>query len=120
MERIRNRESLIPLLSAVFLRQPVRHWLARLQAAGIASGPINDLRQVFDDPQVRHRGLRQEAVGHGDERIPLVANPIRYEEQPLVPGDAPPRLGEHTDDVLASWPGLDAAALARLRADRVI
>ena len=82
-------------------------------------GPINDLAQVFDDPQVRHRGLRVEVPHPRCGTVPLVASPIRLSETPVRHG-APPLLGQHTREVLAEILGMDEAEVEALRSRGVI
>ncbi len=120
VERIRHRDTLIPLLERIFLTQDAAHWLQVLVNADIPVGAINDMAAVFDDPQVQQRQLRRPAEGSAFGRLDLVANPIRYAEQPLHRYQAPPRLGEHTDAVLSQQLGLGAAELAALRDKAVI
>lgn len=117
VERIRHRDILLPMLEAVFAERPVAHWLDALEQAQIPSGAINDMAQVFADPQVVSRGLRQRgADGHAD----TVANPIRFRHQPVDRQAPAPALGAHTDEVLTRCLGLDRDELARLRAQSVI
>lgn len=120
VERIRHRDVLIPILQNVFLERPAAEWIERLQAADVPSGPINDLSQVFEDPQVTHRGLRQQVEHPSGTTLDLVANPIRFRESPMVQGESPPLLGQHTDEILTKQLGLDADRLAALRARKVI
>ena len=91
-------------------------WLEALNQRGIPCGPINNLDQVFDDPQVRHRGLQLELEHPLAGRVASVANPIRLSRTPIEYQRAPPTLGQDTDEILRQWLGLDAEALARLRA----
>jgi crotonobetainyl-CoA:carnitine CoA-transferase CaiB-like acyl-CoA transferase len=92
----------------------------RLAAAGVPCGPVNDMRQVFDDEQVRHRGMRRE-LSHPTKGItPIVANPIRLSETPIEYRRAPPQLGEHTDEVLREVLAMDATELRSLRELNVI
>ena len=102
--------------------RPMAHWLAGLQAVGVPCGPVNDLRQVFDDPQVRHRGMQVEMphrTARGG-RVNLIGNPIRYSATPVEYRRAPPSLGEHTDEVLQEILGLTQAETELLRRDGVI
>ncbi|WP_148710852.1 CaiB/BaiF CoA transferase family protein [Pseudomonas aeruginosa] len=85
-----------------------------------ACGPINDLAQVFADPQVQARGLRVELPHPLAGTVPQVASPIRLSETPVEYRNPPPTLGQHTDEVLETLLGLDAAALERLRDGKVI
>jgi crotonobetainyl-CoA:carnitine CoA-transferase CaiB-like acyl-CoA transferase len=121
-ERVRHRRTLMPLLEALTRAHPTAYWLEGLQAQGVPCGPINDLRGVFEDPQVRHRGMRIE-VPHpiaAGGAVALIGNPIRYSETPVRYDRPPPALGEHTDEVLAELLGLDDDARARLRSSGAI
>ena len=82
--------------------------------------PINDLAQVFADPQVRHRSLRLELPHPSAGMVPLVANPIRLSETPIHYEAPPPLLGQHTDEILREQLGFDAAAIAELRRRGVV
>ncbi|THF63989.1 CoA transferase [Pseudothauera nasutitermitis] len=113
--RVEHRHILIPLLRQTTVMRSTDEWVAALQAAGVPGGPINDLARVFADPQVVHRGLRTEIDG-----VPQVANPLRLSATPPAYRDAPPRVGEHTDAVLGTLPGMDAATLAALRTRGII
>lgn len=118
--RVLNRDVLIPQLEAVFLARNRDDWLAAFERLGIPAGPINDLAQVFDDAQVRHRGL-QLALPHPEAgTVPSVANPIRYSATPVRPGAAPPMLGAHGEEVLGDILGMSASDIAQLQRDGVI
>ncbi len=120
--RVRHREQLIPLIEAVTATRPRADWLAALDAAAIPSGPINDLAEVFADPQARHRGMAV-TMAHplgAAGAVTVIGNPIKLSDTPVSYRQAPPLLGEHTDEVLGRLAGLDPAALAQLRARGVI
>ena len=117
--RVGHRAALLALLEPALERRPAATWIAMLEAAGVPCGPINDLRQVFEDPQVVHRGLRQEVDHPSGGRAALVASPIRLSGTPLPPPSAPPTLGQHTAEVLAEL-GLDDAEVAALRAAAIV
>jgi crotonobetainyl-CoA:carnitine CoA-transferase CaiB-like acyl-CoA transferase len=119
-QRVANRAQLVPRLAAALLERPTAHWLRVLRKAEVPCGPINDLAQVFDEPQVRHRGMRIDLVHPAAGRVPSVRNPIRFSRTPLDCGPAPPLLGADTDAVLAERLGLDPLALADLRRRGVI
>jgi crotonobetainyl-CoA:carnitine CoA-transferase CaiB-like acyl-CoA transferase len=119
-QRVANRAALIaPLRHATVLRS-THQWIAALEAAGVPCGPINRLDEGFADPQVQARGLRIELPHPNAGSVPLVANPIRLSESPVEYRHAPPPLGQHTDEALGEWLGLDAAALEALRRGAVI
>jgi crotonobetainyl-CoA:carnitine CoA-transferase CaiB-like acyl-CoA transferase len=118
--RTRNRAELVPQVAAAMRKHPSAWWIEQCEAAGVPYGPINDIAQVFADPQVRHRGLQLDLPHPTAGVAPGVRNPIRYGTTPLEPGAAPPLLGQHTDAVLTEALGLDAAAIAQLRAANAI
>jgi crotonobetainyl-CoA:carnitine CoA-transferase CaiB-like acyl-CoA transferase len=119
-ERIRNRATLIPLLRETIGKRPSRRWLAELEAANVPCGPINDYRQVFEDPQVRHRGLKIEIPHPAGVPCPGVASPMRFSETPVEYRVPPPSLGQHTREVLGSLLELDHGELDRLAAQKII
>ena len=118
-DRVRNRDVLVPLIAAVMRGRERRDWLATLEAAGIPCSPVNGIDEVFADPQVRARGM-QVAVDHPDrDALPLVASPLRLSATPVRYRNAPPTLGQHTDEVLGEF-GWSSAEIADLRAQGVI
>jgi crotonobetainyl-CoA:carnitine CoA-transferase CaiB-like acyl-CoA transferase len=119
-KRVENRAELTRLLAAVFRKRTKREWLERLEAAGVPNGPINDVAQVFEEPQVKARGVRIELEHGAGARLPLVASPMRFSATPLEYRLAPPLLGEHTEEVLHGLLGKSDAEIARLRAAKVI
>ena len=119
-KRVENRAQLTRLLAAVFRKRTKREWLELLEAAGVPNGPINDVAQVFEEPQVKARGVRI-ALKHGaGAKLPLVASPMRFSATPLEYRRAPPLLGEHTEEVLRGLLGKSDSEIARLRAAKVI
>jgi len=119
-QRVANRAVLIPLLRQATVMRTTREWIAALESAAVPCGPINRLDEVFADPQVRARGIAIELAHPLSGTVPLVANPIRLSDSPVVYRAAPPLLGQHTDEVLGEWLGLEAAALESLRSQQVI
>jgi crotonobetainyl-CoA:carnitine CoA-transferase CaiB-like acyl-CoA transferase len=114
--RIRNKASLVDLLEREIMGQyTVAEWMERLNKVGIICSAVNDLRQTFDDPQVRHRGMAVEVPHPFAGLLKLVANPLRFSETPIEGYTAPPQIGEHTDAVLKDVLGIDAGEINRLR-----
>ena len=118
--RVANRDTLVPMLREVTVTRSTRDWIAHFEAIGVPCGPINNIAQVFDDPHVRARGMQISIEHPLAGTIPLVANPIRLSQTPPQYAAAPPRLGEHTRDVLTTLLTLDAATIDRLAAERII
>ena len=100
--RLAHRAELVGRLSALTKRMKRDDLLAKLEAASVPAGPINDLEQVFNDPQVIHRGMRLEvpsAAAKGG-KIPGVRTPIMLDGKPAAADRPAPRLGEHTAEIL--------------------
>jgi crotonobetainyl-CoA:carnitine CoA-transferase CaiB-like acyl-CoA transferase len=104
------------MISERLATRPAREWLAALEPAGVPCGPINDLDQVFADPQVVFRGMRVTAPHPAAGEVTMVANPIKFSATPITHDRAPPLLGQHTDEVLESVLGMDRDRIAALRA----
>ena len=118
--RVRHREQLVPQVAEIMRGKSSAGWLEALNGQGIPCGPINDIGQVFEDPQVRHRGLRLELEHPAIGSVASVANPIRLSRTPIEYRQAPPLLGAHTDAVLAELLGYDPERIASLREAGVI
>jgi crotonobetainyl-CoA:carnitine CoA-transferase CaiB-like acyl-CoA transferase len=118
-DRVRHREVLVPLLDEVMRRRTVAQWVALLEPIGVPVGPINDLSQVFEHPQVKSRGLRLDLPHPLAGSVPGVANPIRMSATPPRYESAPPLLGQHTHEVLSRL-GIEARELQALARDGVI
>lgn len=118
--RVANRAFVTDSLSPILQAQPTSWWLERLEALKIGCGPINNLDQVFADPQVIDRGMVIEMAHGSGTDIKLIANPVRLSETPVDYRLPPPMLGEHTMQVLTQRLGLDDAAIAALRARGVV
>ncbi len=119
-ERVKHRDQLVPQVVEIMAQKTSAEWLEALNARGIPCGPINKLDQVFDDPQVRHRGLRLELDHPVAGKVASVANPIRMSQTPVGYDRAPPTLGQHTDEVLSGLLDYDQARLDELRERAVI
>lgn len=118
--RVAHRAEMVAILTEVMGTRSTRDWLDVLEPLGVPVGPINDLKAVFEDPQVQARGLRRDLPHPVIGSVPTVANPIRYSATPLVHDRAPPMLGADTDAVLGGQLGLSAADIAALRDKGVI
>ncbi|HEK1008879.1 TPA: CoA transferase [Pseudomonas putida] len=118
--RVANRAELIPLIRQATVFKTTAEWVSQLEAAGVPCGPINDLAQMFQDPQVLARGLAVSMPHALAGAVPQVASPIRLSETPVEYRRAPPLLGEHTEAVLCDVLGLGADALERLRSSGVL
>ena len=114
--RFANRAALVALIEAITTQRTAAEWVAVIDAAGVPCGPVNDVGEVFADPQVRHRGMRVEVAHPVAGPIPLIANPINLSETPIDYRAAPPLLGQHTREILRDLLAMtdgDIDALAR-------
>jgi crotonobetainyl-CoA:carnitine CoA-transferase CaiB-like acyl-CoA transferase len=119
-KRVENRAVLTPLLEEIFARRTTRDWVEALEAAGVPNGPINNIAQVFEEPQVVARGVKIELEHPAAGSVPLVASPMRFSATPVEHRRAPPTLGQHTDEILRDTLGLDAAGIAELRESKIV
>ncbi|HEY0105538.1 MAG TPA: CaiB/BaiF CoA-transferase family protein [Rhizomicrobium sp.] len=112
--RVANRLALIDILAPVLATRGTAQWIADLEAANVPCGPINRVDQVFADPQAIARRLTI-AMAHATGPMQLVASPLRLAATPPEYRNAPPLLGEHTDEVLSGILDLSPAEIVRLR-----
>ena len=120
--RVRNRAVLVPKLRELTGAKPTAEWLEGLEQANVPCGPVNDLDQVFSDPQVLHREMiitTPHALA-GDGEVRLIGNPLNMPKTPVTYRRGPPTLGEHTDEVLGEVLGMDGEALDSLRENGII
>ncbi|HKT84736.1 MAG TPA: CaiB/BaiF CoA-transferase family protein [Novosphingobium sp.] len=119
-QRIRNRDSLVAEISAVLLGHDMQELVQLLESVQVPCGPIYAMDQVFEDPQVQHRGMRISLPHGSGVDAPNVASPIRLSRSPVVHERAAPMLGEHTADILSAELGLSEAEMEALRRSAVI
>jgi crotonobetainyl-CoA:carnitine CoA-transferase CaiB-like acyl-CoA transferase len=113
--RVAHRAELIPLIRQATVFKTTAEWVTALERAGVPCGPINDVAEVFADPQVLSRGLQVELPHSLGGTVPQVASPIRLSATPVEYRYAPPLLGEHTLEVLAGVLGLSSSEVNALR-----
>ena len=119
-DRVRHRKALAETFDAI-----TRHWsqqdmLAAMERANVPAGPIYNLKQVFDDPQVQHRGMSVEVPHPLSGTVKICANPIKLSATPIDHYTAPPILGQHTAEVLKGLLGFEDADLERLSKAKII
>jgi crotonobetainyl-CoA:carnitine CoA-transferase CaiB-like acyl-CoA transferase len=117
--RVEHRRELVGLLGDVFARETTSHWLGQLEGV-LACGPINTIGQALGDAQVLHRGMVQEVDHATAGRIRVVGIPVKMSGTPPAIRAAPPTLGQHTHDVLASVLGYGDTAIETLKAKGVV
>jgi crotonobetainyl-CoA:carnitine CoA-transferase CaiB-like acyl-CoA transferase len=112
--RLAHRPVLVELLIEVFKERTTSEWVEGLLALGIPAAPIKGVAASLRDPQIQARSLVQTIASPLGE-IPLVMSPARFSVTPGVVRRPPPGLGEHSDELLREWLGLDAQAIANYR-----
>jgi len=118
--RIENRDALLIILEGEFAKRRADQWLLDLDEADVPASPINDVRTVFDNPQIRHRGMLA-SVDHAIAgEVPVLRNPIRMSATPIPDAAAPPTLGQDTIAILRDLLGRSDEEIASLRMEGVI
>lgn len=113
--RVQNRQLVTDTLTPVMKSKTTAEWIDALEALKIGCGPINTLEQVFADPHVQAREMVVEMAHGSGETVKVIANPVKLSATPPSYRSAPPVLGEHTEEVLASVLKMSASDIAALR-----
>ena len=119
-ERIRHRETLIPLLQTMALKKTRSEWIEALDHANVPCGPINNFEEVFDNEQVIARNIKMEMPHPTAGKVPLVRSPMRLSATPVVENRPPPLLGQHTSEVLKERLGLSDTEIQQLKDQGII
>ena len=119
-DRVRNRAVLVPMLEPIMQSRGKSDWLAALEAAKVPCGAINNLAEVFADPQVNERGMVTQWEHPLQPVLPLVSSPIKLSATPVRQRLPPPMLGQHTDEVLRELLDCSDERLAQLKTSGVI
>ena len=119
-DRVRNRAELVPALEAIMKTRTKADWLAALEAAKVPCGAINNIAEVFADPQVRHRGMVTRWTHPLQPDLHLVSSPIKLSRTPVGTAMPPPLLGQHTEQVLRELLDCSDDRIAQLRKGKVI
>jgi crotonobetainyl-CoA:carnitine CoA-transferase CaiB-like acyl-CoA transferase len=119
-DRVRNRRPLAELIEARTRTWTMSALVEALSRVDVPSGPINTLDQVFEDPQVTHRELKVNLPHALGVDVATIRNPLRFSATPARYEQAPPMLGQHTDEVLARVAGLEPEDIARLRDAKIV
>jgi formyl-CoA transferase len=112
--RVRNREALVPLLERVFAKRPTAEWIEDLWSGGIPAGPINTVDRALEDPNTAARGMVVEMPHPTAGSVRLVGSPMKFSATPVEYRQAPPLLGEHTEEVLRDVLGMPPGEIRAL------
>jgi formyl-CoA transferase len=119
-QRIVHRGELIPLIAEIMRTRTKHEWIGALEAANVPCGPINNMKEVFEDPQVQHRKLRVDIPHPLGGVAPVVASPLRLSETPVEYRLAPPTLGQHNEEILRNLLGKSDVEFARLKTAGIV
>jgi crotonobetainyl-CoA:carnitine CoA-transferase CaiB-like acyl-CoA transferase len=112
--RLKNADVLAPELEAVMIQHTIAEWAERFEKNGVPYSVINNIAQVFDDPQVRARNMLLHLDHPTAGKMPSIASPIRLSRSPVEYEKAPPTLGQHTSEVLEELLGLSPSEISNL------
>ncbi len=118
--RTERREELIPIIEEAMRLKTTAEWVEVLSEMGVPVGPVQDIAQVAADPQLAHRGMFMELDIPGLGPVTFTGNPLKLSRTPGEPGRVPPRLGEHTAEVLAGVLGMSDAEIGALKAGAAV
>jgi len=113
--RVEHRDTLVPRLQTLFRERSTAEWLALLTAADVPQGPVRPIDEVLESPQVAAREMVLEARDATGRRYRLLGGAVHWSDEPSRQVQAPPEVGQHTDEVLAEWLGYGTEEVARLR-----
>lgn len=118
--RVQNRAEVVKLLGEVFTERKASEWIELCEAIGIPAAPINNMEQVFSNPQVQNREMVVEVEHPSDVSVPLVGSPLKIPTNPTEVRYPPPLLGQHTKQLLKEILDYDDDRIARLQEDGII
>jgi crotonobetainyl-CoA:carnitine CoA-transferase CaiB-like acyl-CoA transferase len=119
-DRVRHRAVLVPMLEDILRGRAKADWLCALEAAKVPCGAINNIAEVFADPQVQHRDMVDTWQHPVRPDLRLVASPMNLSATPVRTDLPPPLLGQHTEEVLREVLGCSDERLGELRANKTI
>ncbi len=118
--RVQNRDRLIPLLQKAFSQKTSREWHRLLKEANIASSPIQNVKEVFEDPVVLARGMKTQVEHPTAGALDMIGAVPKFSRTPTAVPEPPPLLGQHTDEVLQRLLQLDAPTIQELRKQKIV
>ena len=119
-KRVENRAELISLLSEVFLKRNNEAWFKGLTDAEVPCAPVQSIDQVFQAPQVLHRDMLVEVEHPTAGKVRMAGMPVKFSLTPASVRMPPPLLGEHNNEILKNWLGMNAEAIEELKREKII
>ena len=117
--RYENRDELNQLIADITVDRTSQAWIALFNEVGVPCGPINNIEEVFDDPQVQHLGMAHPVEHSTLGKFNILSQAVKLSRTPFEIHSATPELGEHTDEILKEC-GLNADQVAKLREKGII
>ena len=117
--RVVNRERINAIVSGKLAMRDTAHWVATLNAAGVPSGPVHSVAEVFADPQIQAQNMVLEVDHPGHGLVRLLGFPMKFAQAPNSVRLPAPDLGQHTDDVLMEL-GFTAEQRLSFRARKIV
>ena len=118
--RVENRSLLIGLLAEIFLSRSTDEWLKLLNSAEVPCAPVQTVDQVFEAPQVLHREMLVQVEHPTAGTVRMAGIPVKFSLTPASVRLPPPLLGQHNEEVLESWLGIDDKEISELKRKTVI
>jgi len=121
-DRVKNRKILTPMINELTQRNSTQFWLEELEKLQVPCGPVNTIKEVFDDPQIQHREM-EISLPHplsGKGHVSLIGSPVKMSATPVSYRHAPPTLGQHTNEILAEMLGMDEEECRQLAQKGVV
>ena len=112
---VEHRTILVEMLNRLFSTKSATYWLEALYSANIPAAPVNQLDQVFADPQVLARQMEVTLTDEQGYPVPQIGNPLKIPTAPPQYRNPPPKLGASTEDILSRLAGLTPAQIEILR-----
>lgn len=119
-QRIVNKEEIINFLQVIFIKNNANHWLSLFREHGIPCGPINNIQEVFNDSYSKERNIVRYTVTSDNEKVPTVANPVTFSSYKIQYNRAPPKLSEHTNEILKENLGYSDTEIEKLRSKNIV
>ena len=119
--RVKNRNSLNKVISKTLKKKTIKDWVSGLNKVNVPCGPINNIKQVFNDPQVNSREMKIK-MNHKKSKRPIhvIGNPVKFSLSKVKYKKSPPTLGEDTDKILTNFLNLSKKDIKRLKEKKII
>ncbi len=118
--RVAHRDALVPMLEGLLLKRTAAEWVKLCAGADVPAGPVNTIDRVFSDPQALARGMLTEMPHPTAGTVRMAGTPFHLSETPAAMRLPPPRIGEHTEDILTGLLALHGDEVAALRREGVV